>query len=790
MIPSPVSFRASRQELIERSDLHGEAFCSALAAAADDWLTRLLHEATAGDTNGVALVAVGGYGRSSLCPYSDLDVVLVHDRRRDVGGVADAVWYPVWDEGVRLDHSVRRPDEVLAVARDDLRAQLGLLDGRLVAGDRSVSEPLLSAAAEQWRKYARRWLPELDTQVAERHRAHGDVAFLLEPDLKEAHGGLRDVHAVIAATRALPVLAEHVEVLAFEQPEAVLTAARVELHRVTGRATDRLLLQEQDQVAAALGYADADALMAAIAEAGRTIAWVADDAWRRRALWRAPARRFGWRRERGKASSMTPAGPGIAIARSGGGGDGGEVVLDADTVDLGDVSLPLRIAAVAAERSVPIARAALEAVSATDGAGAGPWPEEMRDALVRTLATGGPGVAALESLDHYGLLTRAIPEWAAVRNKPQRNAYHRFTVDRHLLETAARAALLTSDVDRSDLLLLGALLHDIGKGFPGDHTANGIEIVTRLGRRMSLGDADVGVLVGLVRNHLLLAEVATRRDLDDPATVEAVADAVPDVERLRLLAALTEADSIATGPAAWGPWKAGLVADLVKRVVARLEDGALPHARSLVTDRHRVFMRQAEKLGRSVVTIEHPFVTVVSRDRTGLLSAVAGVFALHGLDVRSADVGSEGGFAVEVFVVEPVRGRWPAAAVIGDELDAVLRGTLPLAQRLAEQARVYSQGRRASSPAPPVTRVTVDNEASRGSTVVEVRAEDAVGLLHRITAALVGEGLDVVAARVATLGDDVVDAFYVRDASGGKVTEATRIAAVEATVARAIEGGP
>ncbi|HLI74447.1 MAG TPA: ACT domain-containing protein, partial [Acidimicrobiales bacterium] len=210
----------------------------------------------------------------------------------------------------------------------------------------------------------------------------------------------------------------------------------------------------------------------------------------------------------------------------------------------------------------------------------------------------------------------------------------------------------------------------------------------------------------------------------------------------------------------------------------------------LVTDRHRVFMRQAEKLGRSVVTIEHPFVTVVSRDRTGLLSAVAGVFALHGLDVRSADVGSEGGFAVEVFVVEPVRGRWPAAAVIGDELDAVLRGTLPLAQRLAEQARVYSQGRRASSPAPPVTRVTVDNEASRGSTVVEVRAEDAVGLLHRITAALVGEGLDVVAARVATLGDDVVDAFYVRDASGGKVTEATRIAAVEATVARAIEGGP
>ena len=139
-----MSLRSLRQELLERPDLQGEAFCTALAAAADQWLAGLLERATEGNPQGVALVAVGGYGRGELCPYSDLDVVLVHNGRRDIGRVADAVWYPVWDEGIRLDHSVRRPSEVLEVARDDLRAQLGLLDGRVVAGDASVAEPMLA----------------------------------------------------------------------------------------------------------------------------------------------------------------------------------------------------------------------------------------------------------------------------------------------------------------------------------------------------------------------------------------------------------------------------------------------------------------------------------------------------------------------------------------------------------------------------------------------------------------------------------------------------------------------
>jgi [protein-PII] uridylyltransferase len=413
----------------------------------------------------------------------------------------------------------------------------------------------------------------------------------------------------------------------------------------------------------------------------------------------------------------------------------------------------------------------------------------MRDALVRVLATGAPAIAALEALDQRGLLVRLLPEWAAVRNRPQRNAYHRFTVDRHLLEAATQAAALVDRVQRPDLLLVGALLHDIGKGFPGDHTEAGVRVIGEMGRRMGFAPQDVAILTGLVRNHLLLAEAATRRDLDDPATIEAVARAVHDRMQLDLLAALTEADSLATGPAAWGQWKAGLVADLVRRVTTYLADGEVRRATPAVTDRHRNFMRQVERLGRSVVAADTPNVTVVARDRPGLLSAVAGVFALAGLDVRSANIAGEDGFAVETFVVDPSRGRWPDFKLVADQLEAVLRGTFPLEERLAEQVRAYAEGRRSVSSRPVEVRIDLDNHASAESTVVDVRAEDDVGLLHRITAALFVLELDVVAARVSTLGHEVLDAFYVRDAiTGGKVTDPEQMQRIKDGLIGAING--
>ena len=785
-----MSLRQARQALLEDPSLQGLAFCRAYSAAADARLRELLSDAAERNLQGLALLAVGGYGREELCPHSDLDVVLVHRQRRDVKAVADSVWYPVWDDGVRLDYSVRTPAEVLNVAGEDLRVQLGLLDARLVSGDSEVSEPVIARARELWRIRAAGWLPVLADQVASRHRQHGDVAFLLEPDLKEAHGGLRDLSGLHAAVLASPALGRSVDLSGLDWARSLLLAVRVELHRRSPRAADKLLLQDQDAVAEALSYSDADALMHDVAKAGRDIAWVSDDLWSRRALWQVTRKRRRWlgggsdtdgdayREYDAETQIPFEIEEGIGLSDRTGGRAGSEVVLTADADPRLDPTVALRLAAVSAERDLPMSRTSLNELEQLVSPPPEPWPDEVRAALVRVLAAGHRAVRALEALDHYGVFSRFLPEWDTVRNKPQRNAYHRYTVDRHLLEAAAQAAALTVRVARSDLLLIGALLHDIGKGSPGDHTDVGIGIVDRIATRMGFPPEDVGTLVNLVRNHLLLSELATRRDLDDPATIAAVTRAVGDRQTLDLLAALTEADSLATGPAAWGPWKAGLVADLVRRAATVLSGDELPPpATALLSAAHRNLMSEVRSQGtaaRPVVIPEESRVTVVAPDKPGLLASVTGVLCLHGLDLRSADVAGEEGVALEVFVVEPAHGRWPDWAVVSSDLDDVLSGRLELDDRLAKRAADY--GRRGVGPGPVEVKVTLDNGASAGSTVVEIRARDEMALLHNVTAALFANGLDVVAARACTLGDQVIDAFYVRDrATGAKIEDPDRL---------------
>jgi [protein-PII] uridylyltransferase len=446
-----------------------------------------------------------------------------------------------------------------------------------------------------------------------------------------------------------------------------------------------------------------------------------------------------------------------------------EVVLATSADVTGDPTLPLRLAAVAAEKNLPISRAALNLLGRKAPEAPVPWPERLRTTLVRVLAAGPPAIAALEALDQRHLLERILPEWGAVRNKPQRNPYHRFTVDRHR-------------VGRPDLLLAGALLHDIGKGFPGDHTDVGIELVGDIAARMGFAAADVDTLVAMVRLHLLLPDSATKRDLDDPATAERVAEQVGDRATLDLLAALVEADSLATGPSAWGPWKAGLVADLVERTRRLLAGEPVAAPTTWITDDLRSTMATVRTNGEPLLTIDGHTVTVVAPDRSGLLSEVTGVLALHGLNVRTAAVAGEDGVAVEVFTVEPSRGRWPEAARLSDDLAAIMRGTLSVEAQLAERARTYKSTRRATRPQLVSTQVTVDNNASAVATVVEVRAEDLVGQLHRITQALVACHLDVISAKVSTFGAAVVDAFYVRGPDGDKITDLATIAALEVAI--------
>jgi [protein-PII] uridylyltransferase len=778
-MPVDTSLRERRRRLLEQPGLRGEEFCLRYAAEADAWLSQLADKAAKDAQRHLALLAVGGYGRRSLCPYSDLDVVLVHTGHRDIKAIADGIWYPVWDEGVQLDHSVRRPQEVLAAAAEDARVALGLLDARMVWGEPRVAEPLLEKAKAAWRdKLGTKYLPVLEDQMAARRAAGGDVAFLLEPDLKESHGGLRDVSVLRAIAAYAPELPDYADLGSVDQATRLLTDIRVELHRMAGREHDRLLLQDQDQVAAALDFPDADDLMAAVSNAGRQIAWVSDDVWRRRRLWDpTPTPKRGLLRGRSAADRLPSGhlplvdlGPDLVDVH-------GELALTPEAPVSADTSLPLRLAATAARVDRPIAKGSLYRLADRMPEPGDPWTTETRQALVDLLALGPPAVDTIESLDQHGLFVRLLPEWAAVRNKPQRNAYHRFTVDRHLLETAALAAGLTEQVERPDLLLVGALLHDIGKGFPGDHTMVGIEVVGRMTARMGFSPVDVDVLVDLVRHHLLLPDTATRRDLDDPTTIANVARACGNRLTLHLLAALTEADSRATGPSAWGPWKAGLVADLVERTDKLLQGHDSVPAADTIPAAHRELIDEVRQTSLPSVLLQPPQVIVAAPDRRGLLSSVAGALALHGMDVRAANVAGEGGVAVEVFTVEVARGTWPDTAKLREDLTAVLSDSVALDERLAEREQVYAQRRRSAAHRPG-SDVGVDNGASETATVLELRAPDEIGLLHRITRALFEENLDVVSARVSTLGEMVVDAFYVRESNGGKVTDPERLAAV------------
>ena len=706
----------------------------------DRWLAELL-----GAESDVALVAVGGYGRRELLPRSDLDVLLLHGGRDDIAGIADRIWYPVWDSGAELDHAVRTVPQARRVARTDLKVALGLLSARHVAGDPDLTERLRAGALEDWRAAAPARLAELHDVHDERARTSGELAFLLEPDLKEARGGLRDVHAIqaVAAAWVAPAPGPKVRT-AYEQ----ILDARHALHEVTGRRLDRLVLEEQDEVARALGLLDGDVLLRMLAGAARTVSYAVDHAFRQ------ADRLRGGRRLRRRQAERRPLADGLVE-------QDGEVVLARAADPAIDPTLVLRAAAAAAQAGLPLAPRTLDRLTECPPLPV-PWPAAARDAMLSLLGAGQAAVGVWEALDTEGLVTALIPDWERVRNRPQRNPLHTYTVDRHLAEAAAHAAALTREVARPDLLLLAALLHDMGKGWPGDHSVTGEVVARDVVRRMGLPAPDADLVASAVRLHLLLPMVATRRDLDDPVTVKQVATAVRSRVLLELLHALAIADGLATGPAAWNDWKATLVADLVRRVEAVLDGEPTPRPAPLREDQLAL---AAE--GGPAATVRGSEVTVVAPDRPGLLWRAAGVLASHRLAVRSANATSVGGTAVSVFDVEPEFGDPPDATLVAADLRRMLQGRLDVEDRLDRRARAV-RPRMATIPA---SQVSLVDDASDTATVVEVRAHDAPGLLWRVGRALGECGLDVRAARVETLGAEAVDVFYVTDGDGKPLTD-------------------
>ncbi|TYK48512.1 HD domain-containing protein [Actinomadura decatromicini] len=463
----------------------------------------------------------------------------------------------------------------------------------------------------------------------------------------------------------------------------------------------------------------------------------------------------------------------------------GEVVL-ARGADLSDPALVLRVAAAAAQAGLPLAPATVARLAEDAVLPSPPWPDGARDALVSLLGAGPAAIGVWEALDQAGLVVRLLPEWEHVRNRPQRNPVHRFTVDRHLVETAAGAAALTREVARPDLLLVGALLHDIGKGRPGDHSTSGAVIARDIAAYLGFPDEDVRVLETVVRHHLLLPETATRRDLDDPMTVRAMAEAlsaVPGRERetLDILAALAVADGIATGPAAWGAWKAGLVAELARRAAAALSGGTPPAP--VLDPAHLALARH----DGAAVRVIGSRVTIAAPDRPGLLWRAAGVLALHRLAVKTARTISStpgedraDGTAVLDFTAVPEFGTPPDPAALEADLRRMLADRLDVADRLERRSRSTRPPRPGLTVPPP--RVAIVDDASRTATVVEVRAHDRPGLLWRIGRTLGACGLQVRAAQVDTLGAEAVDVFYVVDQAGRPLDDPAALATLRSRV--------
>jgi [protein-PII] uridylyltransferase len=754
-----------RAPLLADHSVTGGAWARRHSDLVDRWLQTMFETqlGTLG-THDVALVAVGGYGRAELAPQSDLDLALVHRGRPEIAQIAEQIWYPIWDTGFKLGHAVGTVNELVALGKDDLDAATAYLTIRHLAGDDALVADLGARSRAQWQKLAKRRVPELATRVAERHAAVDDVAFTLEPDLKEGRGGLRDVQSLQWLEAAHPSLRPG-DAAELAEAYEVLLSVRVELQRRTGRPSNLLALQEQDMVAEVCGDRDADALMGRIATAARTIAWIGDDAWQR--VTHPERTRIG-----GRAPRSIALGPGITLR-------GGRVYADPAALPRRDPSLALRVANLAIEQAATIDRDALAAVSAVSVAPGPKWPDDMRELFIALLLTGRPAINALEAMDRSGALTALLPEWSAVRCKPQRNAYHRYTVDRHLLETAANAARFAGRVSRPDLLVLAALLHDIGKGGNGDHTAVGLPIVRTVLARIGYDEIDIEVVCRLVEHHLLLSEVATRRDLDDPATIRHVAALIGDVDTLSLLAALTEADSLATGPTAWGPSKARLVGLLVERTHAFLRGGGAdenPVDRSMLgidpfpnADELGALARPGTHIDGTGNTL-----TVMTDDRPGVFSRIAGVLAIHGLDVTAANAySSESGRALSVFSVADPFDDGPNWPRITDDLTRALDDGLALRARVAERARRYERRPRAVPEARTI--VHFDNDVSDTATIVDVQTVDHVGVLFRVTAALAEFDLDIRAARINTMGVQVLDAFYVRDRSGRKIADAATL---------------
>lgn len=707
----------------------------------------------------IAIAAVGSFGRGELAPGSDLDIVIVHSPSVNQEALSEAVntiLYPLWDKKIRVDHSVRTLAEARVAIHEDFKVVMGLLDARYICGNSELVADLHLMAQLAWQRESDQYFHQLRQSLDERHVRSGELAYLLEPDLKEARGGLRDITSLRAMNLSGAV---NLPMERISRAEGVISTIRESLHSVSNRDKDRLLFTEQDKVAADLGYHDADAMMSDLAHSARAVDYLMQLAWHKYSHQASVGLARYFRKRRATVIAQ-----GISV-------EGNEVVIDR-AIDIDeDPLICLRAAATAAQRGLPIAFDSLEHYSQLlrDGRGAfpNPWPREAREYLIALIGAGPAMVELFEALDQEEILLQWIPEWKGVRSLPQRNVLHRHTVDRHMVETAVAAASLTRDVHRPDLLLFTALFHDIGKGSQEDHSVRGASLIAPIAQRLGFNEIDVQVIQKLIEHHLLLSATATRRDLDDPATIALVLDCIPDLRTLELLHALSIADGEATGSAAWSDWKASLVADLVRRCRLSLTDSAIESQPILSEEQ----IARAAKGQLNVIFAEQEnaySLEVIAPDMTGLLSIVSGVLNVLRLDVRSARTKTLNSMAVMEWIVIPDPN---ANAIDADEIYRELTKSLEneenLAVKIARRIEAYAQLPTIPFPAPVVETF---NDIATDATIIEVRSHDRPALLFSIGAAIRRCNIDIRSAIVTTLGAEAIDTLYVTEIGGGALS--------------------
>lgn len=698
---------------------------------------------------GCAIVALGSYGRQEMAPGSDLDFVLLQPEQADIGQVVDDILYPLWDSKLKLDYSVRTVGQSLELANLDLRVVLGLLDSRFVVGDSELATALKSQVLALWRKTARNRLPELFSDMDLRSERFGELSYLLEPNLKEAAGGLRDANILQAIDSSWVVDTQH-RIL---QPVSMhLLDVRDALHLSTGQSSDVLTRHDQVEVARLLNYKNPDELLRRLLAAGRTISWQVDQV-RGVVEHLIRPRRTNLGLRSGVLKSPTiarvPLANGVVL-------HGSEVALAQAAQVETDAGLTMRLAAAAAATDSRISPYSIQRLAQAAPVLTDPWPRQVRESFVSFIGAGRGTLRVWEMLDQVGIISQLLPEWERLRSAPQHDPIHIYTVDRHSIECVINAASLVRTVARPDLLLVGALLHDIGKGRGGDHCQLGVQLVEQVARRMGFNTADIATLSAMVRLHLLLPEVAITRDLSDPLTIDFVANMVGSVELLELLEALAEADSLATGPGVWTRWKATLLTELATCTRAKLlgvevvREQSEPDWEALVEAGLCVTLTDQGEL---------PVITVFSVNRLELLADISGLLTRSRLQVRAAEIKTHDGYAYSSWVVEPEFGDRPEVARIREDLRLLELDSIDLPASLEQRARSYLENRTSDSVPP---RVEFVSGASESASVLEVRAGNMPGLVSVIARAIGQLRIDIVSARAATLGDNAVDSFYLQ----------------------------